>query len=44
MSSLTVKQIQQYQDEGYVSLIDVLSKDEAKIAPKISQPIHKEDK
>jgi len=30
MSSLTVKQIQQYQDEGYVSPIDVLSKDEAK--------------
>ena len=30
MSSLSVKQIKQYQDEGYVAPIDVLSKEEAK--------------
>tara|TARA_Y100000741_G_scaffold267372_1_gene207738 strand:- start:1189 stop:2016 length:828 start_codon:yes stop_codon:yes gene_type:complete len=30
MSSLTVKQIKQYQEEGYVAPIDVLSKEEAK--------------
>ena len=30
MSSLTVKQIKQYQDEGYIAPIDVLSKEEAK--------------